>query len=300
MKWDSFELNKLAAAGLLALLIGMICAKISDALVEPEQIAKSVYIVQGLEVVATAGGAPAKEGPEPIEPFLAKSDIERGKVVAKKCAACHTFNKGDPNRIGPNLYAIVGSKVAEVAGYSFSKAMSGLGGVWSIDRLSDYLYKPAAYVKGTKMSFAGLTNPQERADVIAYLNSLSDSPQPLPTASPKGAEEAAKPAEGAKPAEPGKAGQAGKTAEAGKPAEGAKPAGAGKTAEAGKPAEGAKPAGAGKTAEAGKPAEGAKPAEAGKTAAAAKPAEGATPAEGAEKQDHAASAAQSQSDATAK
>src|SRR5437773_2546287 len=118
MKLDSFELNKMAAAGLLALLIGMVSAKVSDVLVEPVQIAKSVYIVEGVEEVTT-GGAAAPKGPEAIEPFLAKADIERGKAVAKKCAQCHTFNKGEANKIGPNLYGIVGEKVGEVAGYTF-------------------------------------------------------------------------------------------------------------------------------------------------------------------------------------
>jgi len=199
MNLDSFEINKILSAVLLALLIGMISAKVSDVLVDPQKIAQSVYIVEGVETVASAGGVAAPTGPEPIEPLLAKADIERGKVVAKKCVQCHTFEKGGANKIGPNLYGIVGEKVGEVAGYTFSKAMSTLGGVWSIQRLAEYLYKPTAYVKGTKMSFAGLTNGQERADVIAYLNSLSDSPQPLPVAAepekaPEG-EDSAKPAQ---------------------------------------------------------------------------------------------------------
>lgn len=185
MKLDGFELNKMAAAGLLALLVGMISAKVADHLVESEKLAKNVYIVEGVEETASAGGAEGPKGPEPLGPYFAKADIERGKVVAKKCVQCHTFNKGEANKIGPNLYNIVGSKVADVAGYAFSKAMESIGGEWSADRLNEYLFKPQAYVKGTKMSFAGITNSQERADVIAYLNSLSDSPKPLPvTAAP--------------------------------------------------------------------------------------------------------------------
>lgn len=179
MKLDSFELNKMAAAGLLALLVGMISAKVSDVLVSPEKIAKSVYIVEGVEETASAGGAAAPKGPEPIEPLLASADIERGKVITKKCVQCHTFAKGEANKIGPNLYGIVGLKIAEVAGYTFSAALSAIEGEWTPQKLNEFLYKPSAFAKGTKMSFAGLSNGQERADVIAYLNSLSDSPKPL-------------------------------------------------------------------------------------------------------------------------
>ena len=192
MKLDSYELNKIAAAGLVALLVGMIAAKISDGLVAPLPIAKSVYVVEGVEEVAAPGAPATPTGPAPIEPLLAKADIERGKNVAKKCMQCHTFNKGEANKIGPNLYNIVGSKVADFAGYTFSKAMESIGGEWTVQRLNDYIYKPAAYVKGTKMSFAGISNDQERADVIAYLNSLSDSPKPLPTGPASKDEKAAK------------------------------------------------------------------------------------------------------------
>lgn len=192
MKLDGFELNKMAAAGLLALLVGMVSSKVADHLVEPEKIAKNVFIVEGVGEVAGPAGTDAPKGPESLEPYFAKADIERGKTIAKKCMQCHTFNKGEVNKIGPNLYNVVGSKVAEVAGYAFSKAMESLGGNWTPDRLNEYLFKPGAYVKGTKMSFAGLSNSQERADVIAYLNSMSDSPQPLPTAAPEKKAESAK------------------------------------------------------------------------------------------------------------
>lgn len=181
MKLDGFEINKIAAAGLLALLIGMISSKISDYLVSPQILAKNSYIVEGVEDTSNPGVA-AKRGPEPIEPLLASANVERGKEAAKKCLQCHVFDKGGSNKIGPQLYAVVGRQVAKVAGFSYSSAMSAVQGEWNFQNLNEYLYKPAAYVKGTKMSFAGITNGQERADVIAYLNSLSDSPKPLPTA----------------------------------------------------------------------------------------------------------------------
>jgi cytochrome c len=223
MKLDSFEVNKMAAAGLLALLIGMVSAKVADILVEPVKITKSVYIVEGVEQMASSGSVPATAtGPEPIEPLLASADIERGKVVAKKCAQCHTFNKGEPNKIGPNLYGIVGEKVGEVTGYVFSKAITSLGGIWTVQRLNEYLFKPAAYAKGTKMSFAGLSKGQERADVIAYLNSLSDSPQPLPVA--VAAAPAPAPAPGAAPAAPAASAPGASPAAAPTPAPGVAPA----------------------------------------------------------------------------
>ena len=188
MKLDGFEINKIAAAGLVALLIGMVSSKISDVVVSPQKLAQNSYVVEGVEDTAKPG-VPVKVGPEPIEPLLASADVERGKTAAKKCLQCHVFEKDGPNKIGPHLYGVVGQKIAHVAGFAYSSAFTALKGEWTFQSLNEFLYKPAGFAKGTKMSFAGITNHQERADVIAYLNSLSDSPQPLPAVKAEPAKE---------------------------------------------------------------------------------------------------------------
>ncbi len=178
---DGFELNKMAAAGLLALLIGMVASIIADELVSPKLLEKNVYIVEGIaDGVPAVVEAVAKVVIEAVEPLLASASLEKGKQVAKKCVQCHTFEKDGPNRVGPNLWNIVGAKVGQVSGYAYSRAMSEIGGNWDFDRLNRYLHKPRALVKGTKMAFAGLLKVKDRADVIAYMNSMNDSPLPLP------------------------------------------------------------------------------------------------------------------------
>ena len=186
---DGFELNKITAAVLLALLIGMLSSMIANHLVVPEMLEKNVYIVEGIEEpgVPVIEAVPKVEI-EPIEEALASADVDRGKIVAKKCVQCHTFDKDKPNRVGPNLWGIVNAQVAKVAGFTYSRAMSALGGTWTFDRLNRYLYKPRALVKGTKMAFAGLKKVRDRADVVAYMNSMSDTPQSLPVVKPKDAD----------------------------------------------------------------------------------------------------------------
>ena len=134
---------------------------------------------------APAGGkeaAPAQS--EPIEKLLQTASVEKGASAAKKCQACHTFAKGEPNRVGPNLYGIVGDKRGEDrGGFNFSAAMKAKGGEWTDEDLNKFLTNPKSFIPGTAMGFAGITRDSERADVIAYLHTLSDHPVPLPTAS---------------------------------------------------------------------------------------------------------------------
>lgn len=177
----SFEMNKIAGAILVAMILAMVSGIVANNLVKPMQLAQPAYIVAGAEPSPSQGEAAggAQSGPEPIEPLLASADANAGKEVAKKCATCHTFDKGGPNRIGPNLYGIIGEPIAQGHGYQFSATLSAKKGAWTVDELNEWLWKPQAFAKGTKMTFAGLPKAKDRANVIAYLNSLSDNPKPL-------------------------------------------------------------------------------------------------------------------------
>lgn len=124
-------------------------------------------------------------GPASISGMLASADAAAGEKYAKVCATCHTFKKGEPAKIGPNLYEIVGAPHAHMAGFAYSagmKAMAAEGGTWTYEELNMFLYKPAAHVPGTKMTFAGIKSDADRANVIAWLRGLADQPQPLPVA----------------------------------------------------------------------------------------------------------------------
>ena len=152
---------------------------------------KMGYPIEGVVEEGAEG-----EAAQPIEVYLAKADPAKGAQVFNKCAACHTATKGGPNGLGPNLWGVLGEPIGKGRGFAFSDALANKGGTWTWTTLSDWLSNPRAFANGTKMTFAGLSNPQDRANVIAYLNQQSDSPQPLPTApAPKAEENAAAPAD---------------------------------------------------------------------------------------------------------
>jgi cytochrome c len=181
---DSFELNKILGAVLGTCLVLLALNITAGAIFAPAKPAKPGYDITAQEKAAESKAGP-KEPSQPIEVLLASSSAEKGEASAKKCAACHTFNKGGPNRVGPNLWGLVNRKKASAAGFNYSAAMKAKGGDWSFQDLNIYLTNPKAFVPGTNMTFAGLPRDSERADVINYLRSLADSPAPVPKAAAK-------------------------------------------------------------------------------------------------------------------
>jgi cytochrome c len=173
---SSFEWNKIIASVLTAAIVAMVAGVLASRIVSPQRLHEPVFLPPGAEGGATeaAATAPAAAAPlEPIEPLLAKADIEHGKQLAKVCTQCHTFEKGGPNKIGPNLYGVTEENIAAVPGYQFSPALSAKKDQkWTPDELNVWLLNPQQFAKGTKMSFAGMPKAQDRADVIAYLESL--------------------------------------------------------------------------------------------------------------------------------
>jgi cytochrome c len=176
---DSFEMNKLLGAILATALVVVALNIASGAIFSPEMPAKP-----GFNIVVPKAATPGKQEQAPAEPpiaqLLATADPKRGEDSAKVCQACHTFEKGGAAKVGPNLWGVVGRMRASMAGFDYSSGMKSMGGTWTIDALNDFLSHPQATVSGTKMTFQGLPRPQVRADVIAYLNTLSDNPAPLP------------------------------------------------------------------------------------------------------------------------
>jgi cytochrome c len=181
---DSFEWNKIFGAllGMALFIMGM--NMLSDVVFHTSKPAIAGYNLPGVEVVAQASGTPAVAAPSiPLPELMAKADAKKGETASKKCTACHSFDKGGANKVGPNLWGIVEAAKGRAAGFGYSAALkerNGKGEAWSFDNLNGFLENPKKYLSGTSMGFAGITKAEERADVIAYLRSLSDAPVPLP------------------------------------------------------------------------------------------------------------------------
>ncbi len=179
---DSFEINKIVAAVLLVALLIIGIGKLSNIIFYVEKPEKPGYVVE-VEQVSTNNAQLASDVTEEkidIGALMAMGDIATGEKVFKKCAACHSINKGGKNNIGPALYNVVGRKVGNVNDYKYSKALLEYNKEWTFEELNGYLIKPTKWIKGTKMAFAGLRKEKDRASVIKYLNQNSDNPLPLP------------------------------------------------------------------------------------------------------------------------
>lgn len=181
---NMFEFNKIAGALLFSALVVLGVANLADMIYETDPANPSAYVVEGVTTDHGATTAPSSETAAPaasLATLLANADPAAGEKVAKKCVSCHTFDQGGANKIGPHLYGVVGRPLAHVADFGYSQAMREKGGAWTFEALFAYLAKPSDYVPGTAMSFAGVSKDTQRADLIAYLNTLGSN-LPLPSA----------------------------------------------------------------------------------------------------------------------
>ena len=178
---DSFELNKIIAAVLLVALLIIGIGKVSNVIFHVEKPKTPGYAVE-VEQVSTSSisTTDAVEKVIDIAALMALGDVTSGEKIFKKCAACHSINKGGKHKIGPALYNVVGRKVGGVEDYKYSKALVAYEKDWTFEELNGFLIKPAKHIKGTKMAYAGLRKEADRASVIKYLNANSDNPLPLP------------------------------------------------------------------------------------------------------------------------
>ena len=178
---DSFEINKIVAAILLVGLLVIGISKLSNIIFYVEKPKTPGYAVE-IEQVASVSTSKTETTEEKIDisALMAMGDVASGEKIFKKCAACHSINKGGKNNIGPALYNVVGRKIGGVSDYKYSKALIAYGKEWNFEELNGFLIKPAKWIKGTKMAYAGLRKEKDRASVIKYLNQNSDNPLPLP------------------------------------------------------------------------------------------------------------------------
>ncbi len=179
---DSFEWNKIAGAVLGTLILVLVVKFASEAIFDVPKPAKPGYVVEGVteEVAASSTAAPAEEALPDFGTELPKADAAAGQKVSQRCEQCHDISKGGPDKIGPNLWGIVGRARASRASFSYSSAMMSSHAPWTFEALFRYLKSPQAVVPGTKMSFAGLRSAQDRLNLLAWLRTQSDAPVPIP------------------------------------------------------------------------------------------------------------------------
>ena len=178
---DSFEINKIVAAVLMVALLIIGIGKVSGLIFHVEKPKTPGYSIEVEQVVDNSSSASeAIEEKIDIAALMSLGDAQSGEKIFKKCAACHSIVKGGKNKIGPALYNVVGRQVGGVGDYKYSKALTGYQKDWTFEELNGFLLKPAKWIKGTKMAYAGLRKEKDRASIIKYLNQNSDNPLPLP------------------------------------------------------------------------------------------------------------------------
>jgi cytochrome c len=179
LKMDSFEINKIIAAVLVTVLLVFGIGKISDIIFHVEDPKVQGYKVK-VKLASSSSAELDSENQVDIAALLSMGNIEHGKKVFKKCAACHSIKQDGGNKIGPKLWGVMFRPVASITDYKYSKALSGYKKEWSWEEMNGFLIKPSSWIKGNKMGFAGLKKEKDRASVILYLNQNSDSPKTLP------------------------------------------------------------------------------------------------------------------------
>ena len=175
---DSFEINKIIAAILVVFIVVFGIGKVSDLAFKVEKPMQSAYKVEALDVTSAKSGNAIED--VDISALLAMGSVDHGKKVFKKCIACHSIKKGGRNNIGPALYNVLGRNMGALEDYKYSKALVAFGKNWTFAEMNSFLIKPATYIKGTKMAFAGLKKEKDRASVILYMNANADNPLQLP------------------------------------------------------------------------------------------------------------------------
>lgn len=182
------EFNKIFAAILIAGIIAMFSGFIAEQLTHPHDLEENAYKIEGVEAASVGG---AEKLAEPILAMLSEADLERGQKLSKACAACHTFDKGGADGVGPHLWDVVGRNKQSVSGFSYSGALNQNGEeVWTYAALNKFLWNPKKYAPGTKMNYIGLKKPEDRAAMVAWLRTLADSPKPMPGAAAIASEQA--------------------------------------------------------------------------------------------------------------
>jgi cytochrome c len=171
MASSDLENNKVFAAILVAGIVFMLAGFFANKIISEDELEEDAYPIEVAEVAAP--GAPIVEAvAEPIADLLAAADVERGMQLAKACAACHSFDRNGPNKIGPAMWGVYNAPKGHIADFAYSDALLATGGTWTVDSLNQFLWKPKKYAPGTKMNYAGMRKPEDRAAMVKYLQTL--------------------------------------------------------------------------------------------------------------------------------